>query len=68
MNLVPFIAKDITAAAVDLESVPGIIKYTLNLSACIENDLWMNFKPHASVCNLPNELLYVVLIEALSDF
>lgn len=27
----------------------------------MENDLWMNFKQHASVCNLPNEL-YVVLI------
>lgn len=56
MSLVPSIARDITGAAVDLESVPEIIKYTFNLSACMENDLWMNFKQHASVCNLANEL------------
>lgn len=56
MSLVPSIARDVTGADVDLESVPGIIKYTFNLSACMENDLWMNFKQHESVCNLPNEL------------
>lgn len=55
MDLVLSIARDIVGAAVDLESVSGIIKYTFNLSACTENDLWMNFKQHASFCNLPNE-------------
>lgn len=54
-DLVPSIARDIVGAAVDLERISGIIKYTLNLSACTENDLWMNFKQHASFCNLPNE-------------
>lgn len=56
MSLVPSIARDISVAVVDLERVPGIIKNTLNVSACIGNYLWMNFKQHASVCNLPNEL------------
>lgn len=55
MDLATTIARDIVGAAVDLESVSEIIKHTLNLSACTENDLWMNFKRHASFCNLPNE-------------
>lgn len=58
MSLVPSVASDITDATVDPESVPGIIKYTLNVSACMKNDLWMNFKQHASVCDLPNKLWF----------
>lgn len=61
MNFVPSIATDIIGAAADLESVPAIIKYTLNVYACMESDFWMNFKVHASVCNLPNELCGVDL-------
>lgn len=54
VSSVPSHARDVIG--VDPESVPWIIKYTLNVSACMENDLWMSFKQHASVCNLPNEL------------
>lgn len=56
MDSVPSTGRDIINAAVDLECVPGIFKYTLNLSACTKNDPWMNFKQHASVCNQPKEL------------